>query len=96
MTNLFIVAVLCEAVWETLKMTWQNDKYLTKDRVGSLVIGILLAFATDIDILKIIQIESKIPFVGVVLCGILLSRGANFIHDLAIKINPNATSKYIK
>lgn len=79
--QLITVAILVEAIWENIKMIWQNGK-LSIDRIGSLVIGILVCILVNIDIFTIVQIPVNIPIVGCVLTGIIISRGANFLHDL--------------
>jgi hypothetical protein len=93
---LVIIALICEAVWETLKMVWQEGK-LSIDRIGALVIGLLIAFVTNCDLFKLINIPVVIPYVGIVLTGILVSRGANFVHDLLNKlqnsVEKNKTNK---
>lgn len=87
--NLFSLAVLAfigEAVWETLKMTWQDGKF-SIDRLGALLVGLLLAIGTGMDLLEAVGIRVKIPFIGMVLTGILISRGANFTHDIVATVN---------
>ena len=79
--KLLVIAATVEAVWETLKMFWQEGK-LNVDRVGSAVLGILLCVLADVNFFAIVGIELSIPIVGVVLSGLLVSRGANFVHDL--------------
>ena len=79
--KLLVIAATVEAVWETLKMFWQEGK-LNIDRVGSAVLGILLCVLADVNFFAIVGIELSIPIVGVVLSGLLVSRGANFVHDL--------------
>ena len=83
--QLITVAVLVEAIWENIKMIWQNGK-LSIDRIGSLVIGILVCLLVNIDIFTIVQLPVNIPIVGCVLTGIIVSRGANFLHDLISKL----------
>lgn len=78
---LIILALLGEAIWETLKMTWQEGK-LVKDRVGALVISILLAAITGINIMDLLGVTISISFIGVIFTGILISRGATFVHEL--------------
>ena len=85
--QLVVLAMIGEAVWETLKMVWQEGK-LSIDRIGALVIGLLVAFVTGADILSLVNIPAYIPYVGIALTGILISRGANFVHDLLKKIQP--------
>jgi hypothetical protein len=84
--SLIILALIGEALWETLKLTWQNGK-LSIDRVGALVIGELLAIGAGVDLLAMVGVPLKIPYAGLVLTGLLISRGANFIHDLLQSIS---------
>lgn len=84
--SVVIVALIGEAIWETIKMTWQKNK-LVVDRLGALIIGLLIAIASGIDILQLIGIPMKIPYVGTILTGILISRGANFVHDILETVN---------
>ncbi|KEI04660.1 hypothetical protein IRP63_09350 [Clostridium botulinum] len=84
--SLIIVAIVGEAVWENLKMIWQKGK-LCIDKVGSLIISIILALDTGIDILALSGIPTRIPYVGTILTGIVISRGANFTHDIVSAIN---------
>lgn len=84
--SIVVLALIGEAVWETLKMTWQQGK-VSIDRVGALVLGILLAVGTGLDLMALVGVPMTIPFLGVILTGILISRGANFVHDLLNGIN---------
>lgn len=88
MENLLIivmVALIAESVWETLKMTWQEGK-VSVDRIGALVVALILSIGVRLDILSLLGINTTIPLLGVILTGILISRGSNFIHDLLVKI----------
>ena len=82
---LVIIALMCEAVVETLKMTFEKGKFKV-DRIIALAVGVLIALVTNADLLSLTGITSKVPIVGVILTGILISRGANFIHDLISKL----------
>jgi len=84
--KLLVLALIGEAVWETLKMIWQNGK-VNIDRIGALLVGLLLSVGTGMDLLDMTGIKMKIPYVGVILTGILISRGANFTHDLLASLN---------
>ncbi|VYU52824.1 hypothetical protein [Clostridium tertium] len=88
MENLFIiltVALIAESVWETLKMTWQKGK-LCLDRVGALVVSLVICIDIRLDMLSLLGIKTTIPFIGIVLTAILISRGSNFLHDLLERI----------
>lgn len=84
--QLIIVAILIEAIWENIKMIWQNGKF-SIDRIGSLVISILICILAKIDIFPIVNLSIMVPVIGSILTGIIVSRGANFVHDLFNKIS---------
>ena len=79
------VALLVEAIWETLKLVWKDGK-ANVNTIGALVVGILTAILAKLDIFSMQGISLSIPVVSYVLTGVLISRGANFIHDLFNKI----------
>ena len=85
------IAILAEAVWENLKMIWQDGK-VSIDRIGALIVSIVISMATQLDVFAILNFGISIPFVGSFLTGILISRGANFIHDLLNKIQTISNS----
>ncbi len=88
MENLFViftVALIAESVWETLKMTWQHGKVCI-DRVGSLIVSLIICINIRLDILMLIKINTTITFLGILLTATLISRGSNFVHDSLGKI----------
>ena len=52
----------------------------------SIVLGILISIAYEIDIPKYLNLNSRIPYLSNILTGILISRGSNYIYDLMTKI----------
>lgn len=86
LTQIVVMAFLVEAIWETLKMTWQEGK-LSKDRVGALAVGLIIAIAINIDLFVAIGLEPVFNYIGVIATGILISRSGNYIHDLFSLIN---------
>lgn len=84
MIKVIILALLCEAIWENLRMIWENGKF-SINRLGALVVSIIVALGTKIDLFKILDFEI-VQVLGSILTGILISRGANVVHDLLTKI----------
>lgn len=83
--TIITIALLVEAIWETLKMVWQEGK-INVNTIGALVVGIGVSILAKIDIFAMQGISLSIPLIGWILTGILMSRGANFIHDLFNKL----------
>ena len=83
--TIITIALLVEAVWETLKMVWQEGK-ISVNTIGALIVGIAVSILAKIDIFAMQGITLSIPLIGWILTGILMSRGANFIHDLFNKL----------
>jgi hypothetical protein len=86
LAKILILSIIGEAIWETLKMFWQEGK-ISKDRIGALVVCIIIVWSTDLDIMTTLGIPVKVKIIGIVLTGILISRGSNFVHDLFSSVN---------
>lgn len=74
---LFLAGII-ERIWEQLKTVIPTDN----DEIGTMVLGILFAFAANADLFAMIGLELEIPYLGVVATGILFSGGSNLLHDI--------------
>jgi hypothetical protein len=88
LVKIIVAAAMGEAVVQTLKMVWEK-KTLTNgkgkfnpDKLIVLAVGILIAFGASLDLFAIVGIPMNIPYLGIILTGILISRGEGFVHDL--------------
>ena len=92
--SIIVLAFLVEAIWTNLKMIWDKNK-LNWNMVGSLIVAIIVAIGTKIDIFPVLGIDIFIPYLGATLTGILVSRGANVVYDLIKKITGYLNPKSI-
>ena len=85
-SKLITICILVESM-----ITYINNFFVTTEphyqMVLSPIFGILIAVAYKIDLLKLVNIESNIPYIGSVLTGILFSRGSNYVHDILKTLN---------
>ena len=84
-SQLIIIAILVEAIWENLKMIWESNK-ISINRIGSIVLSILVCCLAQVDIFLIVGIQFALPIFGWILTGVICSRGANFVNDLFSKL----------
>lgn len=84
-TTLVIVAILVEAIWENLKMIWENGQF-SFNRLGALVLAILVCALAKVDLFVLLGITFSIPYIAYIFTGIIVSRGANFVNDLFSRI----------
>ena len=84
--QLIIIAILVEAIWENLKMIWQDGKF-SVNMLGSLLISVFVCAFAGLDLFAILNINLYLPIVGCIFTGIIVSRGANFVNDLFSKLN---------
>jgi len=86
--QILILAAIGEAVWETLKLVWEKKALtdskgkINPDKIGALAVAILIAFGAKMDLFPLVGVPLSIPYLGYVLTGVLISRGAGFVHDL--------------
>lgn len=81
---IFMLAIIVEALIEyfgqPLPATW-------KPYAGA-VVGVLLCLAYGADLLARFGFPARLPYVGEVLTGLLIGRGANVFNDLASRLVP--------
>ena len=83
----FLLAVVVEKVVEVFKdivytIPFFPDKFrpLTLELL-SMACGLLLAFQSNINALKLMNVQISNPIIGVVITGLVIGKGANFAHD---------------
>lgn len=81
-----MLVIIVEATWESTKMVWEEDK-LSIDRIGALIFGLAVSLVYRVDLILMTGISQQSTFLGFVLTGIIISRGANYAHDLLGKLN---------
>lgn len=83
--RVLIFAILSEALWETLKPVWRPEK---RDAGwwGPLVVSVALAVLAGIDLFSAVGMPLLHPVAGMVLTGVLASRGSKVLHDLFDRI----------
>ena len=84
-SQLIVVAILVEAIWENIKMIYQNNKF-SISMIGSLVISIIICVLANINIFDMVGIDMKVTIISNIFTGVICSRGANFISDLFAKL----------
>lgn len=85
-TQIIIIAILIEAIWENLKMVWQNGK-INIDKIGALVISIIICLLVNANVFSLVDLTISVQYIANILTGIIVSRGANVVHDLFSKLS---------
>lgn len=71
-------------------ITYVNNFFVSKEpkwqQAASLLIGELMAIGYQADLLKLFGLEAQIPYLGIVMSGIVISRGSNYVFDLIKKL----------
>lgn len=88
---IIVLAVITEALIEYAKsigkaITGNNIKAAIT-QIVAIVISVFMCFAADADLFHVVGITFTHQWIGVVLTGVLGSRGANYISDFIKKIH---------
>lgn len=79
--KLAILAFLCESLTEYL---FDNSKLKPYQKYLAMAFGVLLTIGFDADFFQqILGMETSVPYLGHVLTGLVVGRGANYLHDFA-------------
>lgn len=86
------LAVLTEVITEAIKPALAPaETFLTKYPVIlylSLLVGVALAAIARADLLAVLEITAAPNPAGYVLTGLIIGRGANFVHDALARLRP--------
>lgn len=95
----FLLAVVVEKVVEVFKdivyvipFFPDNFRPLTLE-LFSMACGLLLAFQSNIDALKLLDVQISNPIIGTVITGLVIGKGANFAHDFFHTVGKDQKSK---
>lgn len=92
-----MAAMILEALLQVIKGWVPEDRTppgWTWPAVGA-VLGVALCLLGKVDLLEEAGLYLSIPYVGSVLTGILISRGASFVHDLWKRLRGDDTGNDI-
>lgn len=78
--TIFILAIIVEALVEYGKLIFSKEGINWK-QIAAIVVAVGLAFAAQVDLFAIVGVPFVVPYVGMVLTGIIFSRGANYLAD---------------
>jgi hypothetical protein len=79
--SIILMAIIVEGLITYAKTFIVSGKFQWQMLVG-IILGITVTLAYNIDIFALLGIISRVPYVGSVLTGIIISRGSNYIFDL--------------
>ena len=71
-------------------ITYINNFFVSKEpkwqQVASLIVGEIMAFGYRADLLSLFGLEAVIPYLGIAMSGIVISRGSNYVFDFLKKL----------
>ena len=91
---ILVLAITVEAVIQYSKSIIEMvEKKLFKTfftQLAAIVIAVFICFAAEADVYALVGIAFAVPWLGMLLTGIVISRGANYASDFIKKIqNPD-------
>ncbi len=90
----FLLAVAVEALIQVIKGWLPSNVQVPSwlwPALGA-ALGVALCLLANVDLLKLAGVDLRSPPVGMVLTGMLISRGASFVHDLWARVNGQRTA----
>lgn len=88
---LFIIAITIEGLISLAKEI-VVDKKVDWKKLAAIGIGIFLAIVANKDLYAMVGVTFTIPYVGLILTGIAISRGSNYLADL-LKLFQSTTTR---
>jgi hypothetical protein len=54
---------------------------------ASIVTGLVVSINYEIDVFTLVGLEGKVPIIGAILTGLIISRGSNIVSDTVDRLN---------
>ena len=80
LVTILILAITLEALIEYGKLIFVKHS-INWTQIVALLCGVLLAIAAQVDLFALVGVSFILPYVGMVLTGIIFSRGSNYVAD---------------
>jgi hypothetical protein len=74
-------AVIVEGILSYAKEIVENKK-IHWEIIGAILIGCLVSFNLNLDFFKMLGLKETYGIIGVILTGVLISRGSNYVFEL--------------
>lgn len=80
-TTLVLLAAVVEQVVGIIKSAFPKVRN-SYSALAAIVVGIALCVTTEVGVLSALDVAVAYPLIDYIISGLLISRGANLIHDL--------------
>ena len=74
-------AILIEGIITYISQFFVSGNFCW-EMLFSISLGIIVAISYNLDLPEYFNIKSRIPYIGCILTGVLISRGSNYLYDL--------------
>lgn len=90
--GIILMAIVIEGIISYIRQIFV-DRQIQWQIVAAIVLGIAIAVIYGLDLFSLFDMQPAVPYVGMILTGILMSRGSNYIFDLIKQIQQYSTNK---
>lgn len=93
--SLVFGAIVVETIVNIIRNIEEGNsswKYWTALGV-SIALGLVVSLNYEIDVFTLVGLEGRLPFIGAILTGLIISRGSNIVSDTVDRLNSWRPSK---
>lgn len=91
-TTIIMMAIIVEVVTNGIKSALPFVKGVNNkngSKITAAIVGITLCITTHLGILNNLRIDISVKLLDYIITGIIISRGANAVHDITSAFNRN-------
>ena len=83
--QIFVMSFVTVSIYDIIKSFYKNNK-IDINAIVTAIIGVILSVAAQLDVFALLGINFAIPYLGMVLTGLVISKGSNYVYDFITKI----------
>ncbi len=80
--QILVISMIVERIWEYVQLVLGVDIGIRLKVIISALLSVAAALSLQLDLLFVLEITEAFSLPGIILTGIIIGLGSNFLHDV--------------
>ena len=80
--QILVISMIVERIWEYVQLAMGVDIGIRLQVIISALLAVAAALSLRLDLLFVLEITEALSLPGIILTGVIIGLGSNFLHDV--------------
>lgn len=80
--QILVISMIVERIWEYVQLVIGLDIGIRLKVIISALLAVAAALSLQLDLLFVLEITEALSLPGIILTGVIIGLGSNFLHDV--------------